>query len=94
MEIVGPDAGTSTSQGSFPTSINPAGVIAGLYVDASSVAHGLLRDVDGTLTAFDVPGAGTASGQGTFIGGINPAGAITGNYVDAAGVSHGYLLSH
>jgi len=46
--------------------INPAGVIAGSYVDANNALHGYLRAKDGTFTTYDVPGAGTGSGQGTF----------------------------
>ena len=39
--------------------INPAGVIAGAFLDASFVHHGFLRVPDGTITTFDAPGAGT-----------------------------------
>ena len=73
----------------FPQSINPAGEIAGYYVDASFVWHGFLRAPDGTFTTFDAPGAVF----GTFAVSINPAGAITGFYVDASGVAHGFLRS-
>jgi len=74
-------------------SINPAGVIAGYYQDASDVAHGFLRTPDGTFTTFDVPGAGTGAFQGTGLFGvaINPAGAIGGTYIDAGGRTHGFL---
>ena len=38
-----PGAGTGPFQGTFPLSINPAGVIAGTYIDSGFVAHGFLR---------------------------------------------------
>jgi len=71
--------------------INPAGVIAGEYGDASNVLHGFVRAKDGTITTIDAPGAGTGPGQGTQCGSINPAGAITGSYIDSNNVFHGFL---
>jgi hypothetical protein len=44
--------------------INPAGVIVGSYTDASTVNHSFVRDANGAITTFDVPGAGTGPGQG------------------------------
>jgi hypothetical protein len=82
----------SGAAGTMPTSINPAGEIAGSYWDTSGVTHGFLRTPDGTITApIDAPGAGNLSGQGTSVSSNNSAGVITGNYTDADGVSHGYL---
>ena len=80
-----PGAGTGPFQGTLPQAINPAGAIAGLYLDASSLYHGFLRDPDGALTTIDVPGA-----HQTFPYSINPAGAIAG-YYGVAGVIHGFL---
>ncbi len=68
--------------------INPAGEIAGYYLDASDVGHGFLRARDGTITTFVVPGA-----NATDANSINPAGAITGWYYDASGLPHGFLRS-
>jgi hypothetical protein len=95
-----PGAGTGANQGTFPGNINPAGTIAGYYLDASKVYHGFLRAKDdrdeeeSTFTTFDAPGAGTGEFQGTltaFFSGLNPAGAITGNYRDASNLNHGYV---
>ena len=89
-----PGAGTGPFQGTFAFGINPAGAIAGYYVDSGYVSHGFLRARDGTMTTFDAPGAGTGSFQGTSLvepGTINPAGAITGVYVDASFGQHGFL---
>jgi hypothetical protein len=73
--------------------MNPAGAIAGFYVDAQRVAHGYVRAPDGAITTFDVPGAGATPGsfQGTLSAAINSDGAITGAYVDAGDVYHGFL---
>jgi hypothetical protein len=80
-------------QGTYATSINDAGEIAGYYADASGVVHGFLRARDGTLLAFDAPGAGTGPGQGTFAGfsELNNAGEFVGGYIDASYALHGFL---
>jgi len=91
-----PGAGTAAGQGTFGLGINPHGMIAGAYTDASGVNHGFLRAPDGTFTTFDAPGAGIGPTQGTFVAGvgaITPAGAIAGTYTDASGVNHGFLRS-
>ena len=60
-----PDAGNvpNSFQGTFPFGINTNGEITGYYVDATSVNHGFVRDKDGVIVEFDVPGAGTGPGQ-------------------------------
>src|SRR5947209_2223191 len=90
-----PGAGTGPGQGTFATSLNPAGAITGYYADANSVFHGFLRAPDGSLTTFDAPGAGAGADlrQGTFPKSINPTGAITGYYIDARNLIHGFLRS-
>jgi hypothetical protein len=70
-----PGAGTGTNQGTFPSSINPAGAITGIYCVPNFVCHGFLRASNGTFATFDVPGAV----NGFFSPfSINPAGAIAG----------------
>jgi len=91
-----PGAGTGSGQGTFTTftdGLNPAGALAGYYVDPNGGNHSFVRAPDGTITTFDVPGAVTGTGfhQGTLTAGINPAGTISGNYFDAYTASHGYL---
>ncbi len=89
-----PEAGTGSSQGTWAYNINPEGMIAGIYLDASNVYHGYLRAPDGAITTFDAPGAGTGAFQGTYTAdsdGLSPQGAIVGNYTDASNVSHGYV---
>jgi len=68
------DAGTGPGQGTLPLAINPGGLIAGEYLDASNVFHGFLRAADGTITTFSAPGAGTSFHEGTAALSINPGG--------------------
>src|SRR5207245_1140080 len=68
----------------FPTSINPAGVITGSYFDSVGF-HGFVRDARGAITSFDPPGS-----IRTNPASINPAGEITGRYGDSGGV-HGFV---
>ena len=67
----------------------------GQYVDASNVPHGFVRDANGAITTFDVPGAGTGAFQGTLVfgpsGAISAAGTILGNYIDASYAVHGFV---
>jgi flagellar hook capping protein FlgD len=89
--------GTAASSSSlaviFPTSINSAGAVTGVFQDAGNVGHGFVRAEDGTFTTFDAPGAGTPGTLGTEPAAINPAGTVTGEYFDAGDVAHGFLRS-
>jgi len=58
----------------WPVSINDKDQVAGYFSDAAG-EHGFLRQPDGTLATFDVPGA-----QNTVPAGISAAGVITGSY--------------
>src|SRR5260221_3774381 len=53
-----PAAGTGQYQGTFATTINPGGVIAGYYLDVNNVYHAFVRASDGSFANFDAPGAG------------------------------------
>jgi hypothetical protein len=93
--------------GTFPSSINNGGTIAGIYVDANTLYHGFLRSPGGEFTTLDAPGAGTSVGTRfralpaspatvnirTHSINTNDRGAITGNYFDSNNVSHGFLHS-
>jgi hypothetical protein len=93
FDAPGADTTAGNFNGTFSSSINPAGAVAGDYLDVNSVAHGFLRAPNGSFTTFDAPGAGTIAfaGQGTVPSNLNPASAITGNTVDSNGVAHGFL---
>jgi hypothetical protein len=80
-----PGAGTGTSQGTFPTSIDVSGRIAGYYVDANFAGHGFLRARDGTITTFDPPGSLSID-----VNSINAAGTITGEFLVIEGRSEVY----
>jgi len=86
-----PGAGTNSQQGTAVSSINAAGDITGVYVDANNVVHGFVLPAGGTLTKFDVPAAGTKAGQGTIPASINSSGTITGVYVDGNIAAHGFV---
>ena len=88
-----PDAGNGKNEGTFPTSINTKGVIAGFYSDANTALHGFVRAVDGknTITEFNAPGAGTGGHRGTSPISINTAGTIAGLYTDPGAVRHGFV---
>jgi hypothetical protein len=62
----------------IPNQINASGVVTGNFFDTNAVSHGFVRDTNGTLTLFDVPGAGTTSGAGTQAFDINSGGVIVG----------------
>ena len=68
-------------------SINDAGDMAGLYIDAGNKTHGYLLK-QGKFTSIDFPGAGY-----TYAMGINNGGDIAGFYGGADNVDHGYLYS-
>ena len=76
---------------SFPTGINPGGVIVGSFNDGFTINHGFVRTSDGTITTFDVPGAGTGFDQGTAPLGITPGGVIMGLYIDPNYGTHGFV---
>jgi hypothetical protein len=75
------------------TAINDDGVVAGAFFDANSVRQGYLREKNGNIDEFSVPGAGVGVGaeEGTHVIGINNGGAVTGYYFDANAVDHGYV---
>jgi hypothetical protein len=98
---IGPDACTGNGSdgcfGSGASNVNFFGLVAGGFEDNSGnfVHHGFVRNAEGELKVFDVPGAGTGSYQGTGCPGcnlgLNQLGAIAGSYIDANNVSHGFL---
>jgi hypothetical protein len=87
-----PSAGTGAFQGTFPFSpliMNANGAITGWSTDSAFVSHGFLRDKDGSITEFDVPGA--TAGPGTFPFAIGPNAEITGFYDMGTDGNHGFL---
>lgn len=69
-------------------SLNASEQSVGYYLDAAAVAHGYLRDGDGTLTfPIDPPGS-----VGTVLFGNNNSNWVVGRWADSAGVTHGLFF--
>jgi len=77
--------------GTYPSGVNPAGAITGIYNDANFIGHGFLRGGNGAMTTFDVPAG--ISGLITPLK-INPAGDVVGTYADANFALHGFVRDH
>ena len=89
VQIDVPEAGTVAFQGTWPTSINDKGDVAGFYFDATG-AHGFVRSRNGMVTKFNNPNAA----NGTYVAleqGLNDDGAVVGWYFDANFVAYGYV---
>jgi uncharacterized membrane protein len=78
------DAPYSTN--TIPQANNRFGQITGYYEDANFVAHGFLRQLNGTFVTFDP--TGSIRTQATS---INDVGQITGYYFDAEQAPHGFV---
>jgi predicted membrane protein len=78
----------------FPTAINPAGAITGLFADSNAALHAFVRSPQGAFVMFDVPGAVCPYffSTCTWPEGITPGGEITGVFCDAV-TCHGFLRS-
>lgn len=72
--------------------INPSGTIIGVYQDTGGVYHAFMRDPNGKITSYDVPGAGKGPFQGTAFVSINPSGTVVGQYIDSNNVYHVFRL--
>ena len=100
---VGPNECTGNGSegcfGSGASNINAFGIVAGGFEDngGNFVHHSFIRNLEGNLKVFDVPGAGTGSYQGTSCPGCtlgeNQFGAIAGIYSDSNNVNHGFVRS-
>ena len=86
FEAPGADTTPNDFNGTFPNSINDAGVITGFYVDANNVSHGFVRSTEGAFTTVDVPDY-----SGTTPISLNLEGAIVGFASDQNGVFHGFV---
>ena len=74
-------------EGTFPHSINSAGVVAGLYYyGVRSRSRGFLRSPGGGIVTF-----GRLGSPATSAVGINSAGTIAGWYEDSSGGQHGLV---
>jgi hypothetical protein len=76
----------------FAAGINDSGQLVGYYLtsyfDSSglvTLSTGVIRNPDGSITTFDVPGS-----TSTYIQGINNQGQLAGSYVNN-GITYGFL---
>ena len=82
-----------TTPGTYPTSVNGAGMIVGWCVVPGvhvGKVEAFVRHPSGTIAVFEAPGAAAERG-GTIASSINAAGQIAGYYYDTAGIPHGFL---
>jgi len=86
-----PNAGTNGAleEGTLAFSLNPEGEVVGLYWDEANFLHSFIRDPQGHISTFDLPGG--LEGGGTWISSNNLAGAINGFYYDVNYNGHGFL---
>jgi hypothetical protein len=78
---------------SFPTGINPGGVIVGSFNDGFTINHGFLRDPKGSITTLDAPGAGVGYDQGTAPLGLAASGEVMGRIIDSNNLNHGFIFT-
>ncbi len=82
--------------GTYPTSINRVGEIAGSYIDADAVSHAFLRTRHGGIVGLTIPEASTTMispfvPAGTMALQVSDRGAVVGYYTDANDVDHGFV---
>jgi len=85
--------GSSGLEGTFVTALNRKGSMAGYIGDANQEHHSFMRDANGKITVFDVPGqlAVPGSGLGSAGEAINDAGVVAGEWHDANLMAHGFI---
>jgi hypothetical protein len=93
FDAPGADTKPGDFNGTYASSINFWGFIAGSYQDTNSTYHGFVRSPEGLFTTFEAPAADLGSDNGTAPCCINDLGAITGSYYDETGFSHGFVRS-
>jgi uncharacterized membrane protein len=76
---------TPGSEGTITYSVNDAGIVAGVYIDASGADHGFVYN-GSTFTTIDPPGS-----VDTLLFGINNSNVVVGRYFDSAGLRHGFI---
>jgi hypothetical protein len=80
--------------GTFVTAVNFEGATTGFVVNQYAETHSWVRDSNGKITTFSVPGQIVVPGNdyGSYGFGINALGIITGNWYDTNYALHGYTL--
>jgi len=75
------------------SSINSWGQIVGNYSDYTGLQGGFVREPDGTIRQFTLPGSGPAGTLGTTVVGNNDSGWITGWVTDANNFTRSYIIT-
>ena len=70
--------------------VNAAGVIVGSYVDAEGMAHGFMRNPDGTFITIDVPE--TPELRFIFVNAINDVGVVVFRAMAIDDIQRSYIL--
>ena len=83
--ITVPDA--TKTYGDF---VNAAGVIVGSYIDADGMAHGFMRNPDGTFITIDVPE--TPELRFIFVNAINDVGVVVFRAMAVDDIQRSYIL--
>src|ERR1700733_5623859 len=74
------------SYGTYPSSINNKGAVAGDYQDSQGDYHGFVRSPTGGISAFDPTGS-----TETEAAAINWRGDVAGSFRDSDNVFHGFV---
>ena len=90
FDVPAADQTPGSFNGTAAQAINDAGVVTGSYFDASGEGHGFLRNLEGKITTFDVPGSG---GSGTTPIALNLEGTVVGFYMTSDFVFRAFVRS-
>jgi predicted membrane protein len=87
------NVGLTNSEGTWVFALNIEGTTTGDVGDANAEHHSFVRDANGKITVFDLPGQLSVPGSGLGSAGeaINDAGVVAGEWHDANYVAHGFI---
>jgi len=93
-EAPGAEIGTSYSyDGTWTNALNIEGTVTGYVSDVNDENHVFVRNANGKIVVFDVPGQALIPGSGIGSGGeaINAQGMVAGRWHDPNYAAHGFL---
>ncbi len=94
VDYQAPTAGTAQFAGASVNALNVRGTAVGYVEDANYESRSFIRDADGRITVFAIPGqlfaTGSSYGSGAFA--INEDGVVAGRWYDANWTIHGWVL--
>jgi len=88
-----PGAGTAPNEGTTVNGFNDEGAITGTVIDANAERHAFVRDKNGRIQTFDIPGQLAVPGSNLGSAGvaIDASVVVAGEWHDANYVAHGYI---